>query len=172
MTLPPSIDRRMLQSYLADHLVGAEGGRARIQRMRSDFADLEIGPGLATIADQIDEEHQHLEELIDRLGLRQPIPLRVVARVGELVGRLKPNGRMLTQAPTTPLLELELMRGAVNAKQGLWQAMAEHSASLGLDREHYLERAENAARQAETLEALHDAVLPHAFSPVGRDALG
>lgn len=153
----------MLQSYLADHLVGAEGGRARIRRMSETYADTEIGPGLARVAAEIDDDHAHLERLVGRLGLRQPVPLRLVARAGELLGRLKPNGRILTATPTTPLLEIELMRSAVNGKQGLWQTLAAYSAELGLDEEEYTARTATAESQSEVLEALHARVRPQAF---------
>ena len=40
--------------------------------------------------------------------------LRAVARAGEAAGRLKTNGRGLMRSPMTPLLEIELLRGAVD----------------------------------------------------------
>ena len=34
------------------------------------------------------------------------------------------------RSPMTPLLEIELLRGAVNAKQGLWQTLADCGEAL------------------------------------------
>ena len=56
--------------------------------------------------------------------------LRAVARAGDAAGRLKTNGRGLMRSPMTPLLEIELLRGAVNAKQGLWQTLADCGEAL------------------------------------------
>lgn len=163
MGIPPSIDRRMIQSYLGDHLTGATGGRARAHKMAEWYEDSELGDDLGRIARELDEEFDHLAAVIERLGLRQPLPLRLLARAGEFVGRVKPNGRILTSTPTTPLLELELLRGAVNAKQGLWEVLSVHSDQLGLDRAEHDRLAQQAADQAETLTRLHALIRDRAF---------
>jgi hypothetical protein len=165
VSVPPSVDRRILQSYLSDHLTGAAGGRARALKMSEWYADLEIGPELAEVARELDEEHGHLGELIDALDLRRGLPLQALARVGELVGRAKTNGRVLTRSPMTPLLELELLRAGVNGKQGLWQVLAEYAEELGLDPAEYVRRTGNAERQAKTLERLHAEIRPQALRP-------
>lgn len=163
--VPSSVDRHVLQSYLDDHLAGASAGRARARRMSEWYADLRIGPALEVVADQIDEEHAHLADLIDVLGLRPGLPLRVVARIGEAAGRLKPNGRGPFASPVTPMLELELLRSAVNGKQGLWQVLAEYADDLGLERHAYLRRVRMAEEQEETLERLHAELRPTALRP-------
>jgi UDP-glucose 4-epimerase len=165
VSVPPTVDRRILQSYLSDHLTGAAGGRARALKMSEWYADREIGPALAGLAAELDEEHAHLRELIDALDLRRGLPLQALARAGELVGRLKTNGRVLTRSPMTPLLEVELLRAAVNGKQGMWQLLADHADELGLDAADYLRRSADADRQQETLERLHAEIRPEALRP-------
>lgn len=165
MSVPPTIDRAVLRTYLADHLTGATAGRGRALKMSEWYADTPIGPELQRVAREIDEEYRHLEGLIDRLGLRQPVVLRGLARVGEVAGRLKTNGRGLMRSPMTPLLEVELLRGAVSAKQGLWETLAGHADELGLDADDLRRRAEQAATQRETLERLHAHVRPDALRP-------
>lgn len=165
VSVPSTVDRRILQSYLSGHLSGAAGGRARVLKMSEWYADREIGPELAELARELDEEHAHLASLIDDLGLRRGLPLQALARVGEIVGRVKPNGRILTNSPMTPLLELELLRAAVNAKLGLWQLLSEYADELGLDAADYLRRSADAERQEEAIERLHAAVRPDALRP-------
>lgn len=165
MTIPRSIDRRMIQSYLGDHLSGATAGRARAHKMAEWYGDTELGEDLNRIAEELDEEHEHLADLIDQLGLHQPLPMRLLARAGELIGRVKPNGRILSSTPTTPVLELELFRGAVNAKQGLWEVLATHSDQLGLDRARYDRLTQNADEQARVLTNLHATIRDRAFRP-------
>lgn len=165
--IPSSIDRRMLQSYLGDHLTGASGGRARARNIAKRYADTDMGADLSRLAEEIDEEHAHLSELMDSLGLRPVLAMRALARAGELAGRLKPNGRLLVSPPLTPLLEIELLRAAVNGKQGLWEVLREHSTALGLDPAAYGDRAANVETQRRLLERLHSRLRPHAFSPTG-----
>ncbi|MGA8046896.1 MAG: hypothetical protein WCA30_11595 [Dermatophilaceae bacterium] len=165
MPIPETIDRTLLQTYLSDHLTGATGGRARALKMAQWYADSDIGPDLARVAAQIDAEQEHLKELIDRLGLTQPLPKLLAARLGELAGRLKANGRALTGSPMTPLLELELLRMAVNGKQGLWETLAGYAPELGLDPQRYRDLAEQARTQERTLEDLHGRVRGDALRP-------
>lgn len=91
--------------------------------------------------------------------------MRAVARAGELAGRLKPNGRLLGTPATTPLLELELMRSAVNGKQGLWQTLGLYADDLGLSRDEMEKLTRAAGEQSELLEELHALVRPDAFRP-------
>ena len=165
MTIPESIDRTLLQTYLSDHLTGATGGRSRAQKMAEWYASSDIGPELARFAAQLDAEHDHLSDLIDRLGLTQPLPKQLLARVGELAGRLKAIGRVLTGSPMTPLLELELLRSAVNGKQGLWETLVVYGPELGLDPDRYRDLAEQARAQERTLEELHGKVRGDALRP-------
>lgn len=163
--IPSTVDRDALRSYLQDHLSGASVGRARARKMSQWYADLDIGPELARIAAQISREHAQVENLIDELGLRPGMPMRLAARAVEMVGRLKPNGHGVKSSPVTPLLEVELLRAAVNGKQGLWQVLAQYADDLGLDRTEYERLTGVADDQGRTLEALHAHLRPTALRP-------
>lgn len=165
MTIPSTIDRTLLQTYLGDHLTGATGGRNRMRNMAERFAGSDLGPDLTRIAEELSEEHEHLEDLIDRLGLGQPLPKKALAALAELAGRLKANGRILTGSPMTPLLEIELMRSAVNGKQGLWETLAVYANELGLDAAFYRRLAKQAGQQSRTLESLHAMVRKDGLRP-------
>lgn len=165
MAVPPTIDRKLLQTYLADHATGAAAARARLHKMTQWYADMPIGPDLTRIAHQLDDEHDHLTDLVDRLGLRQPLAKRTLARAGELGGRLKLNGRVVTGSPMSPLLELELLRSGVIGKLGLWQTLADYSGELGLDPHTYRAYADQAQEQLQVLEDLHAGIRPSALRP-------
>ena len=49
--------------------------------------------------------------------------LEIVLRVGEFIGRAKPNGRLLRRSPLSDLIEIEAMLDAVHAKQRGWAAL-------------------------------------------------
>ena len=165
MKIPSTIDRTLLQTYLGDHLTGATGGRNRIRNMAERYAQSDLGADLARVAEEITEEHEHLADLIDRLGLGQPLPKKAIAALAELAGRLKANGRVFTGSPMTPLLEIELMRSAVNGKQGLWETLTVYAKELGLDATFYRRLARQAAQQSRTLESLHAMVRKDGLRP-------
>jgi hypothetical protein len=48
---------------------------------------------------------------------------RALARAGELVGRLKPNGRLNTYSPLSRLLEIEVLLAGMDAKRSLWRSL-------------------------------------------------
>lgn len=55
----------------------------------------------------------------------RPNPLLgAVLQVGERVGRLKPNGRVLRRSPLSDLIEIEALIDAVSAKRAGWYALA------------------------------------------------
>lgn len=158
-----SIDQDLLGLYLNDHLTGAAAGRARSRQMARQHADLPVGPGLSRLSTELDAEYSRLRALIDELGLKQRRVRRTAAAVGERLGRLKLNGHLLTRSPMTPLLEVELMRGAVNAKRGLWQTLRDHSAELGLREEEWAGLDETAQEQSALLDELHGLLRPDAL---------
>ncbi|WP_109473675.1 hypothetical protein [Ornithinimicrobium cavernae] len=156
----------LLELYLNDHLAGAAAGRARVHRMASAYPDPEIGGPLHELARQLDAEYERLETLLLELGMRRLTYRQLAARALERLGRLKLNGRLLRRSPMTPVLELELMRGAVNAKAGLWELLVSLSPDLGLDAREFSELAALVPRQSRMLEELHGELVPDAFRDV------
>ena len=50
--------------------------------------------------------------------------LGLALQVGERVGRLKPNGRIVRRSPLSDLIEVEALIDAVSAKRAGWYALA------------------------------------------------
>lgn len=161
--ISPLITRDLLGLYLSDHLTGATVGTSRINRMATDFVDTPVYASLSTIADEIRAERRFLAELIHDLGLRQLPHRQAAAWVGELLGRVKINGRLLSRSPMTMVLEVELMRSAVLGKRGGWQTLADNAELLGLDAQLFHELAEAALRQHEILDEVHAYARRRAF---------
>lgn len=159
-----TIERGLLGLYLADHLAGATAGVERVERMAEDYRDLPVHADLVTFRDELRAEHARLQEIIEQLGTHRR-PLRQAAGwVGEKVGRLKLNRRLLRRSPSSVVLELELLRGAVMAKQGLWQVLGELAGELGLDRAELDRLTADATAQRERLERMHATVRVAAFT--------
>ncbi|MCG7309429.1 NAD-dependent epimerase/dehydratase family protein [Brachybacterium sp. ACRRE] len=157
------IDRHLLALYLADHLSGASAGLARAERMRDDFADTSFFPELAEVAERLRAEHRFVRDLIRLLALPPMRYRQAVTWCGERIGRLKTNGRPRERSPMTPLLELELLRGAVLAKLGLWETLRAHAAGLGVDPEVLSDLEGSAHHQLRVLGDVHGQVAPRAL---------
>lgn len=160
--LPPHLERDVFSLYLSDHLAGATVGAQRSARMAAAHEGSEAGEVLERFCIELDAERVFLAELIGALELRPRAHRAAAAWLGEKVGRLKTNGRP-SGSPMTPVLELELMRGAVNGKQGLWETLAELAPDLGMPPEIFLGLADQARDQRSRLEHLHHQLAGSAF---------
>lgn len=145
----------LLAIYLNDHLSGATAGVELARRLRaSNRDDPEFGPALAEVCAEIEADRETLKAVMDRLGVGQSKLKPLVAILGERVGRLKPNGRLLSYSPLSRLDELELLQIGVVGKRRLWRALGHtHAGDLpGFDLDALAERA---TEQLRRLEALH-----------------
>lgn len=145
----------LLELYLSDHLTGATAGVNRIERMAEDYVDTPVFAELSTVADEIRSDRELLRNIIEDLGLARKPYRQAVAWVGERVGRLKLNGRVLERSPMTMLLETELMRSAVSGKLGGWETLREHAAGLNLDPQVFEDLIASSHRQLEMMEKVH-----------------
>jgi hypothetical protein len=159
------IDREQLRTYLNDHLSGATGVLHRLERMADSYPDLPVHPDIVRLRDDVRTERRRLRAVIRSLGLGLNLPKQALARVGELAGRLKLNGRVLPRSPLSPLLELELLQSGVSAKSGLWRVLAAHAPSLGLDPQEFRRLEEQAEAQVEAIVRAHRTMLVDAFRP-------
>ena len=103
------------------------------------------------------------ERVMQRLRVA-PSPVQVTAlRLGERIGRLKPNGHLLRRAPLSDVIELEGLIATVHIKIAGWQAaqvagVLEESELAELDR--LLSRAQT---QADRLTEMHRTAAVHAL---------
>ncbi|WP_447925307.1 NAD-dependent epimerase/dehydratase family protein [Georgenia muralis] len=161
--VPHRLDDGLLGLYLSDHLTGATGGLNRARFMAEHYADTALAPDLRRLVTELTEEVDVLTTVIDELGLPRRRYRQAAAWAGERVGRLKLNRRVLSRSPMTPLLEIELFRGAVMGKLGLWQVLSHHAADLGLTAARFDALAQQARDQAEMFDRLHARVRTEAF---------
>lgn len=159
----PEVDRNLLGVYLGDHLTGSTAGVSRLQDMAERFADEPFGAEIAVVADQVAAERATLEAVIEALELDKHPVRQALAWVGERVGSLKPNGQLIGESPMTPVLELELTRGAVMAKGAGWEVLSAYAPRLGLPREVFDTLAQQSRDQVATLARAHTAAAATAF---------
>ena len=144
------------------------GGRAAVDlfvRAAQGQADRPYAAELEQLVVEAREDLDFNERVMRRLGV-SPSPVQVaVLRLGERVGRLKPNGRLLRRAPLSDVVELEGLIATVHVKMAGWQAaqvagVLEEGELAELDR--LLSRAQT---QAARLTEMHRTAAVHALRP-------
>ncbi|MCU1393191.1 MAG: hypothetical protein JWM34_1619 [Ilumatobacteraceae bacterium] len=114
---------KFLSIYLEDHVAGATAGSQRASRLAEGEADSADGAVLAEFDDDVAADLRALLSIMETLGV-QPSRLKAgVASVGERLGALKPNGRIVQRSPLTTIVELEAMQMAVRGKRSLWETL-------------------------------------------------
>jgi hypothetical protein len=157
--------RKSLAIYLRNHDAGAQAGRALFRRAERNQRDRPYGAEIAALRGEIEEDARALRAVLEAEGVRPDRPQGLLFQLGERVGRLKPNGALLSRAPLSDLIEVEGMLDAVRAKAAGWQALAVIPAPswrAGIDPQEYYDRAMS---QAERLSAIHREVATRLFTP-------
>lgn len=146
---------RLLAIYLNDHLAGATVGVELARRLRSSNADdPAMAEPLSEVCSEIETDRVTLEHVMERLGVRQRRVKTAGAWTAEKLGRLKLNGQLTGYSPLSRLVELELLYIGITGKLRLWKAL-EHSLGDSRGEFAFAQLAKRAARQRETVEALH-----------------
>ena len=113
----------MLGIYLNDHLAGATGGAGLARRAAAARRGEEAGDALLRFAADVAADRAALLEIMAALD----VPVRAykvcAGWIGEKVGRLKLNGRLLSRSPLSSLEELEMMRLGVAGKAAGWRTL-------------------------------------------------
>ena len=115
----------LLSTYLRDHHAGSVVGLRLARRVAGENAGNAYGEELARVAAEIEEDRATLESVMGALGVSPDQVKDLAASAGELVGRLKPNGRWLSYSPLSRLLELEGLVIGVTGKLALWRSLRE-----------------------------------------------
>jgi hypothetical protein len=148
----------MLRIYLNNHLVGAAAGVQLAERVARAHRRKPAGSDLALIAQQIREDYEALLRIMHSVDVRPRRTYALAGQVGEMAGRLKPNGRLVRRSPLASLVELEALRLGVEGKRQGWQVLAGVAAREPPLVAGVLSGLQSKAeRQAEILEAVHRA---------------
>ncbi len=121
----PTTTTDHLETYLQDHRAGAEMGSDLARRMLQENHDTQYEQFLDHLADEIEEDLVVLEQLMERLGIDRSAFKGAVAKVGEKLGRLKPNDQLIGYSPLSRVLEFEGLRAGVQGKLALWDSLME-----------------------------------------------
>jgi hypothetical protein len=114
-----------LSTYLQDHRAGAEAGSDLARRLHEENKGTQYEGFCAHVAAQIEEDVVALEQIMDRFDVARPALKTAMAKVGERIGRLKPNDQLTGYSPLSRVLEFEGLRAGVQGKLSMWDALLE-----------------------------------------------
>ena len=138
---------RNLKIYLQDHHAAGRAGARLSRRIATDVStDVEGLERLRQVAEDVAEDLRTLERVMGALGACPSTAKDIVARAGELVGRLKPNGRLRGRSRLSDVEELETLLVGITGKAALWTSVGSWVAAVGMDPEALVLRAHDQAR--------------------------
>jgi hypothetical protein len=118
-----ALDKKLLGTYLNDHLAGATAGLELARRAAGQNKGHPLGEFLENLAEEIAQDRESLVHLMGRLGIGRDSLKVMVGWAGEKVGRLKMNGRLLGYSPLSRLVELEGLTVGVRGKLSMWECL-------------------------------------------------
>ena len=134
------MQRSLRAIYLRDHhAAGVAGTRLarRIARAPSATGDLR------QVALEVEQDLVELEAIMRRHGVQADPAKDALARIGERLGRLKPNGRLRERSPLSDLLELETLLVGITGKRALWLSLGASSSAPSEDVDRLVARADS-----------------------------
>lgn len=155
----------LLGVYLNDHLAGSTAGTELARRLAASAQHLPISGTLLTqFAAEVAADRTALMQIMTTLGVKVQGYKMFAAWAGEKLGRLKPNGHLVTRSPLSSLEELEIMRLSVEGKAAGWRTLRELAErDSRLDAVRLDELIVRAARQVDLLESLRASVAERIF---------
>lgn len=134
---------QLLGIYLNDHLAGATAGTELARRISGRHGELR------DLAQDVADDRLALLRLMRELDVPVRRHKAAAGWLAGKLGRIKPNGRLLSRSPLSDLVELETMRLGIEGKATLWRAVRELKDvdTAALDR--LSQRAESQARVVE-----------------------
>ena len=160
--MPTRID--YLSTYLQDHRAGAEMGSDLADRLRDENAGTRYEDFLSLLAQQIEEDVATLESIMERFDVGKATLKTVGAKIGEKLGRMKPNEHLTSYSPLSRVQELDMLRSGVQGKLALWDALYEISdLDDRLDAPELLALVERAEAQLAVLREHHRLASHEAF---------
>ncbi len=151
----PSADHLKLRAiYLNDHFAGATAGVELARRLAGAQRETSSYDTLKRIEAEIAEDRETLRQIMSDLDVSIRQYKSAATWLGEKIGRLKLNGRLLGRSPLSTLIELELLRLGVEGKAAAWRTLRAMNGDSRLDKAQLDELLRRAQAQIDTLEQL------------------
>jgi hypothetical protein len=144
---------RLLGIYLNDHLAGSMAGVERARMTRDANQGTEFAAPLAAVCRGIEEDRATLESIVDDLGIGRSKIKPLLGRLGEIIGRAKPNGQLRGYSPLSRVVDLESLVLGISGKRRLWILLGELlDGEIAVDTATLIRRAEDQLATIEDLQ--------------------
>ena len=154
----------LLATYLRDHHATAGGAVELARRVAKSNSDNNFGREAEILASEISRDRTALEEVMAAVDVETSQIKDAGAWLGEKLGRLKLNGRVVSYSPLSRVVEFEALAMGISGKISLWQALQVARQSderlNGFDFAGLIERGDD---QLGKVEALHQQAVEAAF---------
>lgn len=145
-----------LNVYLQDHWAVSAAGLDLAERVARTHRGEEVGPDLEVVAADVRRDREALRTVMRRVGLAPAVVRPTLARAAERLGRLKPNGHLLTRSPASDVLELEALQAVVATRRAGWVTLLALADDLArVDPGHLEELRDRAEDQLRRLAEVH-----------------
>jgi hypothetical protein len=143
----------LLKIYMQDHYAGSTVGADLAKRAAANNAGTPAGDALERVAGEIEEDREALHRVMEEYGVSPDSVKNAGAWAAEKLGRLKPNGRVLSYSPLSRVIELEGLVLGITGKMLLWRSLGETLGSnyAGADFGALAERADAQRKELEPL---------------------
>ncbi len=158
------MEQRPLAIYLRNHEAAAQAGRDLFRRTAASQRDRPYAGELAELATEVEQDLASLRAIMHAAGVTPDVVQGIVLRMGERIGRLKPNGRLLGRSPLSDLIEVEALLDAVRAKAAGWQALSRVPTPVWAETADTQVLYERALDQAERLTEMHRVAAARVFT--------
>ena len=149
----------VLEGYLQNHWTASTAGVSLFRRVARTHGDPRTAAAVGELAEEVAADREALRRIFRSVGCRPSTVGAVAGRIGAELGRLKPNGRILTRSPLTDVLEVEALRDAVFGKRSGWELLRTLAVDEPrLDVELLEDLIARADRQLDRLRQLHLAI--------------
>lgn len=132
--------------YLNDQLSLGLVWRELARRTARSNRSTPLGDAVQEVATAIAEDVRTFETIMRTLGVRANPVKTGLAVVVERVGRLKPNGRLVSYSPLSRFMELEILIMGIEGKKQLWTTLRDLAGLAArlqdIDFDHLILRAE------------------------------
>jgi hypothetical protein len=112
-----------LNTYLQDHLGGANMGVALAEKLAETYTEPPLGPFATELARDIAQDKVALEDLMAKLGVKPDMLKEAAGWVAEKASRLKLTDALTGDPDLKRLLELEVLAMGIDGKIALWHSL-------------------------------------------------
>jgi hypothetical protein len=133
--------------YLEDHLALSLGGIRLARRCLAENRGTELGRFLERLVAELEEDRAVLLDVVETLGGSRSVVKEAVVVIGELAGRLKPNGRLVAYSDLSRLWELEALLAGTESRRAVWKLLGKIARREPRLAGHLFEPLEERARQ-------------------------